>query len=241
MTAHDWFLVQREGFVARALEPADERLMRDHLTRCEECRAAVALLERDLALLGMAVEPVALRPGYAGRVVRELTQRPSPGWQRWLLPAAAAMLVFALGTIRSARRDVAELSVALGRAESRATAVADTLSVLRKASTVLQASFATEGYRGGLTIFADEESHRWNVIVHGLPEPGPGRRYMFWFVTADGMVRGAEVICEGGRPAMLTLPMPAGARGIRGGALTVEAIHADPQVASGLTLAHVEI
>ncbi|MEO8478447.1 MAG: anti-sigma factor [Gemmatimonadota bacterium] len=242
MKAHDWFVDQREDFVARALDSADEQLMREHLARCVECGTEVAVIEDELAMLAMAVPPVPPRPGFTSRVIRELIEQRVPTWQRWITPiAAAATVVLAVGLAWAAHRQVDHLTVALEHAESHADALADTLSVLRQASTVMQASFAKGRYDGGITIFADSESHRWNVIVHGLPEPGPDHRYVFWFVTADGMVWGADVICEGGRPAMLTLPMPPGARGIRGGALTVEAAQSDPRVPSGLELAHVEI
>src|SRR5438477_4074674 len=48
MTAHDWYVDNRAGFVARSLEAAEERTFRDHLARCAECAAEVARLEHDL-------------------------------------------------------------------------------------------------------------------------------------------------------------------------------------------------
>ena len=42
MTAHDWYIENRAGFVARSLEPGEERTFRDHLIRCEECSREVA-------------------------------------------------------------------------------------------------------------------------------------------------------------------------------------------------------
>ena len=37
MNAHDWYVENRAAFVARSLEPGEERTFRDHLVRCEEC------------------------------------------------------------------------------------------------------------------------------------------------------------------------------------------------------------
>ena len=45
MTPHDWYIENRIAYVARALEPSEERLFADHLSRCEECSREVARLE----------------------------------------------------------------------------------------------------------------------------------------------------------------------------------------------------
>ena len=49
MTAHDWYLENRVAFATRTLEPRDESIFANHLSRCEECRAAVAQMEGELA------------------------------------------------------------------------------------------------------------------------------------------------------------------------------------------------
>ena len=70
MTAHDWYIENRAGFVARSLERGEERTFRDHLVRCDECTREVARMERDLGWLPMGVAPVArpgLRPADGGR------------------------------------------------------------------------------------------------------------------------------------------------------------------------------
>lgn len=79
-----------------------------------------------------------------------------------------------------------------------------------------------DGEEGGLLIFADDVSHRWNVVVHGLPPAPAGEKYQFWFICSDGMVRGATVASAGGRPAFLTLGMPREGGTVMGAALTLE-------------------
>jgi hypothetical protein len=233
MSAHDWFIEHRDEFAGRLLDPADERLFRDHLVHCAECREQVAAAERDLAWLPMSVAPVTPRPGFTRRVVSDITgPRRRPGWLR-LAGIAAATLVLSAGAtwvILGARVGALERSLAAAR---------DTLSVLR-AERILQASIEMDGKHGGMVIFADETSHRWKVVVHGLPAAPRGESYTFWFITADGMVRGAEVVCDERNPAVLTLDMPPGATGIRGGALTMEpaGISGVPQ---GKELAHLEM
>ena len=48
MIAHDWFVEHRTDFVARTLEPDEERSFTEHLGGCAECRAAIACATQDL-------------------------------------------------------------------------------------------------------------------------------------------------------------------------------------------------
>ncbi len=240
MKAHDWFIEHRLDFVARALEPGDDRLFREHIARCEECRRATEATEHDLAWLPIGAGPVAPRPGFTRRVVQEVAH-PTPAWRRWAGPtAAAAALILAAGLWRSGAGRAGQLEQALREANLALAATQDTLSVFRRAERILQASVEVDGRRGGLLIFADETTHRWKVVVHGIPRPAEGR-YRFWFITADGMVHGAEIECDERTPAVLTLDMPEGARGIRGGALTLEPATGDPTKPRGRELAHLEL
>jgi hypothetical protein len=234
MSAHDWFIEHRDEFAARLLDPDDNRLFRDHLVHCAECREQVAASERDQAWLPMDVEPVTPRPGFTRRVVTEITG-PSrrPRWARMAGIAAAVVILSAGFTWIVLRGRIGEL-------ERNLAAARDTLSVLR-AERILQAAIEMDGKHGGMLIFADETSHRWKVVVHGLPTPPAGESYTFWFITADGMVRGATVICDERNPAVLTLDMPPGATGIRGGALTVEPAFGPAGVPRGKELAHLEM
>jgi hypothetical protein len=233
MTAHEWFVEHRTDYATRALEPADEALYREHLDRCDDCRAAVRELERDLSWLPMAVAPVPPRPGFTGRVLREVTGD-LPSRRRWLAPAlAAAGIALAVGTwvVEGDRVRAIEGELAAAR---------DTLGLLRRANRIMQATIEMHGHTGGIVVFADEVTHRWQVTVHGLPAPTAGQRYVFWFVTGDGMVRGPEVPVNLERPATMTLEMPPGARLIKGCALTVEPMPGD-SVPRGAELAHLEL
>jgi hypothetical protein len=240
MTAHDWFLEHRQDFVARVLEPADEALFREHLERCEECRGAVAALEQQLRWLPLGVAPVAPRPGFSHRVVRDIAgtglhspRRRIPGW---LVPLAAAATLAAAVTFGvKGQRGMGELSHQLD-------ALRDTLSVLRQANRVLQTAISMDGHQGGMMIFADEKSHRWNVVVYGLPPAPSGERYAFWFLTGDqGMVRGPDVPQDRQSPAFFTLDMPEGAKIIQGGALTMEPMGSTSGTPRGKELARLEL
>ena len=89
-----------------------------------------------------------------------------------------------------------------------------------------------------MLIFADNVSHRWNVVVHGLPPAPPGEIYQFWFICSDGMVRGATVTSDPNRPVFITLGMPKGGRAVMGAALTMERTTDRAPEPKGKELAH---
>jgi hypothetical protein len=241
MRAHDWFTEHLPDYVARALEPGDDALFRDHLARCEECRAAVLQLEHELAWLPMATTPVPPRPGFVRRVVDAVTHPPRRRWMMAWPIAAAAGLLLAFGTWFYDRARIADLRSQLHQIELALGAARDSLTVALGTDRVVQASIELEGHRGGMLILAEETTHRWKVVVHGIPRAKQGERYTFWFITGDGMVQGAEVVCDENTPAILLLDMPPGATDIRGGALTIELADGDPTVPSGRELAHLEL
>ena len=239
MTAHDWYLENRAAFVARSLEPGEERTFRDHLVRCDECTREVARLERELAWLPMGVAPVAPAPGLARRMAGEILDRPSRWRRRLPLAAAAAVALVAAGIALSGRSERRELRALLTAREDQLAALQDTLSVLRRAHQVLQTRISMDGHQGGLLIFQDAVSHRWCVIVHGLPPAPTGSVYQFWFITDSGMVRSVEVNADTRRPAFLTLPMPGVPAPVMGAALTMEPVVNRSDRPEGVTLAHV--
>ena len=239
MTAHEWYIENRAAFVARSLEPGEERTFRDHLIRCDDCTREVARLERDLGWLPMGVAPVAPPPGFARRVAGEVIDRPSR-WRRRLPLAAAAVALLAAGaSLMTLRSERGELQRALAAREGQLAALEDTLSVLRRAHNVLQTRISMDGHQGGLLIFQDAVSHRWCVIVHGLPPAPTGNVYQFWFITESGMVRSVEVNADTQRPAFMTLPMPGVAAPVMGAALTMEPAVNRSSEPQGVTLAHV--
>jgi hypothetical protein len=239
MNPHDWYVENRAAFVTRALEPDEERTFREHLARCEECLRDVAQLERELGWLAMGASPAAPRPGLTRRLAARILDRPRR-WQQ-LLPSAlaAAALLLAVGLGWQGRQERRGLETALAVREHRLMALADTLSVLRQAQAVTQANIAMDLYRGGLVIFRDAVSHRWCVVVHGLPPAPAGNVYQFWFITTTGMGRSVEVDANPLHPAILTVGMPGESSPVMGAALTVEpAVNRSPEP-QGMQLAHV--
>ncbi len=239
MNTHDWYVENRAAFVARNLDRDEEKVYRDHLRHCEECTAEVRRLEHDLAWLPMGVAPVAPAPGLVRRISAAILDRPT-GWQRrapYLLAAASLLLAVGLGVRNGVERK--NLHSLLADSETRMVALEDTLSVLRGAQQVLQIPISMKGKQGGMLIFQDAGSHRWCVIVHGLPPAPAGNVYQFWFITETGMVRSVEVNAVSSRPAFLTLGMPPVPAPVMGAALTVEPAVSRSSEPEGPQLVHV--
>jgi hypothetical protein len=240
MSPHEWFVEHRGGFVARALDPADHEAFADHLTRCPECQGAVRQIERELDWLPMGTRPVSPRPGLRWRIAQAVLGRPErPAWHVGvpLGLAATALLVAGASWVRARERE-ASLRLDLAVASARVAALVDSLSVMQQAARVLQASIETEGRSGGLLIFADSVSHRWSVIVHGLPPAPPGEKYQFWFICSDGMVKGAELVPVPGRPLFVTLGMPDRGGAVLGASLSREPVGNRSDQPRGKQLAH---
>ncbi len=241
MSTHAWFEEHRTAFVVRSLDVEEESTFHTHLEGCEDCRDAVHRIEQELAWLPLGTAPVTPRPGLKRRLVDSaLGIRP----RRSIAPllAAAASLVLAVGAwgwatarVRASERATAEASDILSHELAMAR---DTLEIMRTANLVRHASIRMGEQEGGMVIFADERTHRWNVVVYGLPAPQPGQMCQFWFITETGMVRGVEVKTGERTPAFLTLPMPPSGGPVMGAALTLEPRGSASPGPEGKELAH---
>jgi len=237
MRSHDWFIQHRTDYATRVLERDDTATFDAHLRNCEECRREIARIEEELAWLPMALEPVAPRPGFRRRIIQDVLEAGDSRFRRWKVATGfAASVLLAGGAWYAGGLGKQALQAEIVEHKVRVAALEDTLAIIHRAGRVLQASVEMEGRRGSLVIFADEVTHRWNVVVHGLPPAPPGKRYQFWFICDDGMVRGAEIAQAG--PQMFTTGMPEGGGTVLGAALTVEPIDATDGPPQGQELAH---
>lgn len=239
MKAHDWFVEHRVEYATRILDGDDIATFEAHLVNCEDCRLEVSRIETELAWLPMSLPPTAPHPGLRRRIIQYVldgTRAPGP---RWLLPAAlAASVLLAFGGWAAGRQRAQALKTEVTALQARTAALEDTLSVMRRAGRILQTSVEVGDRRGGLVIFADETTHRWSVVVHGLPPAPPGTGYQFWFICADGMVRGSAILVAGAGSTMFTTGMPKAGGAVLGAALTMEPLGAATGPPQGKELAH---
>jgi len=241
MTAHDWFVEHRISFVVRSLDAEEESTFRVHLEGCEDCREAIHQIEQELAWLPLGTTPVTPRPELKRRLVESALGIKARRSYAPLL-AMAASLILAVGAwawasarVRSAERAT---EVAQANLSHQLDMARDTLGIMQTADRVRHASIRMGEQQGGMVIFADDRTHRWNVVVYGLPEPQPGEMYQFWFITGTGMVRGVQVKAGERTPAFLTLPMPPTGGPVMGAALTMEPMGSASSQPEGKELAH---
>jgi anti-sigma-K factor RskA len=236
---HDWFVEHRVEYATRILDDDDIATFEAHLVHCEECRREVSRIEADLAWLPMSLPPVAPRPGLRRRIIQHVLDDATAARPRWFLPAAfAASVLCAFAGWTAGRHRAQALEAEVVALENRTAALEDTLSVIRRAGRVLQANLEVGGRRGGLVIFADETTHRWSVVVHGLPPAPPGTGYQFWFICTDGMVRGSAMLDADTGSMMFTTGMPKTGGTVLGAALTMEPLDAASGPPRGKQLAH---
>ncbi|MGH7528708.1 MAG: anti-sigma factor domain-containing protein [Gemmatimonadales bacterium] len=221
------------------LDGDDAATFEAHLANCEDCRQEVARIETELAWLPMGLAPAAPRPGLRRRVIQHVLEGSRFSRPRWLVPGAvAASLLLAVAAWFAGQHRARAMQAQLAILEARTMALEDTLSVIRRAGRVLQTSLEVGDRRGAFVIFADETTHRWSVVVHGLPPAPPGSRYQFWFICADGMVRGAETPLAGAGSMMFTTGMPETGGAVLGAALTMEPLDSATGPPRGKQLAH---
>jgi hypothetical protein len=243
MNSHEWFVEQRVFFATKTIDPEDERVFADHLARCPECQVEVRQIERELGWLPMGLKPAKPRPGFRWQVAKAVlgARRPSR-LLIWIpLAIAAGLGVVVLGVDRRAGVREAELVARQAATAQQLAALSDTVAMLRRAATILQASIEMEGHRGGMVIFADSVTHKWSVVVHGLPPAPAGEKYQFWFVCSDGMVRSVEIAPIRGQPTFVTLEMPGRGGSVLGAALSMEPATNQSDTPKGKELAHVTL
>ncbi len=239
MRSHAWFVEHRVDYVTGVLDADDAATFDAHISQCEECRREASRIEAELAWLPMGLDPVAPRPGFRRRIIQRVLEGKSSRRRSWIAVAAlAASVLLAVGGWYAGGQRAQAVEAELIGQQIRLAALEDTLSVMRRAGRVLQANVRMGDQHGGLVIFADEVTHRWNVVVHGLPPAPVGARYQFWFICAEGMVRGAEVRVDRAGPMIFTTGMPERGGTVMGAALTVEPVDATDGPPQGKRLAH---
>jgi Anti-sigma-K factor rskA len=244
VTEHAWFVEHRLEYATGTLDAEESAIFVAHLTGCVECQGEVGRIERDLEWLPMGLPPAAPRPGLNRRIVEGVLRGSRTHRPRWRLPAAiAAAGLLVAGGWYLGQSGTGTLRRELAGEQAAVTALQDTLSIMRQANRILQANVEVDGTKGGLLIFADEVTHRWNVVIHGLPPAPAGHRYQFWFIcaeSADSMVRGTEVPVDTLRPTIFAtdMPEPQTCRSVVGAALTEEPATGDQGPPRGRALAH---
>jgi anti-sigma-K factor RskA len=174
------------------LEPDDEaelrRAMAEHGPDCAECRRLEEDLDATAGLLGFALEPVAVDPATADRILaRPRVPATATGAHRrrgrwWAAAAAAAAIVVVLVSV----------AVLRPRTQTVASATLTSRVVFFQGGSGQVAMAYSPGEPGAL------------IVGKELPPPGPGRIYEIWAITGTTPVSAGCVSPTDGRLAAVT-------------------------------------
>lgn len=193
------------AYALDALDPAEHRLVDEHLRDCPPCRQEVGELRATAARLALAVAqdpPGQLRHRVLTEVHRTRQQppaapagEPGPGkaW-RWstrtrraaTAAAVAASIAVAVGTGALAVHNQSELDGARAQYEQ----VASLLAAPDSRATTVPASGGTA------TLVTSRRLDRALLMTTGMPAPDPAHDYQVWLIGSDGP-RPAGLISSG--------------------------------------------
>jgi hypothetical protein len=170
---------QLEAFVLEELAPGEARHIERHLTRCPSCRRAVIEKRNLFAVLAQALEPSQPSPEVLLDVLHrvEASEKSRRSWTLGLGMAVSAT-VAALAVLVIQPTLAAPLAQAL---ESPDIAVINLFAAIDSPLTS-QYEYRTES-RFKLDssvgrIYFNVANGQWRLLVHGLPRPPRGARYV---------------------------------------------------------------
>ncbi len=197
-------------YALQALSPEESVAVSAHLSQCEVCRAELARVEGDLAMVALSVDQRPLPAGARERFVRRLAsegradavvaKRAEPvsiergvkargaGWSGWIAAAAALMVAAALGfevySLRTRLQESDNKLAALEASESRAKQVSDLLTAPTAQRVVLTAPKTPATPTGRVVYLAS----RGGLILQAsnLAPIAAGKTYELWVIPADG-------------------------------------------------------
>lgn len=202
-------------YALQALSLEESAAVREHLSGCEVCRAEMASLEGDLAMVALSVEQEALPAGARERFVRRLgnedradaapagagvAKRAEPipieggarsrgkGWIGWLAAAAALIVAAALGLeVNSLRSRLQESDSKLAALEASDSRAKQVAEVLTAptAQRVVLTAPKTPAPPTGRVVYLPSRGGLILQASNLAPIPA-GKTYELWVIPADG-------------------------------------------------------
>ena len=194
-------------YALRALSSDETAVVSAHLSVCDVCRAELATLEGDLALVALSADQQPLPPGARERFVQRLRNEPrtsaasqkvsepksiesrmrSITWIGWLAAAAlvlAAILGLEVMSLKARLQESGNRIAVLEASEERAKQVAEVLTAPSAQKVVLTAP-KTPPTSTGRVVYLPE---RGGLILeaNNLAPVPQGKIYELWVIPADG-------------------------------------------------------
>jgi anti-sigma-K factor RskA len=195
-------------YALQALSPQESAGVREHVSGCEVCRAELAGLEGDLAMVALSVDQQPLPAGVRERFVRRvetdartvevkraeplsIERGPRPRlamWAGWLAAAAALIAAAALGFevngLRARLQESEKKIEAFQASESQAKQVAEVLTAPSAQKVVLTAP-KTPPTPTGRVVYLPSRGGLILQASNLAPIPA-GKTYELWVIPADG-------------------------------------------------------
>jgi anti-sigma-K factor RskA len=197
-------------YALRTMSTDESEAVREHLSGCEVCRAELAMLEGDLAMVALSADQQPLPAGARERFMQRLAgedqirrpamQAPEPiairrapknsnmAWIGWAAAAAVFIVAAALGyevsTLRSRLRESDNKIAALEASQSRASQMAEVLTAPTAQRVLLTAPKTPAAPTGRVAYLPS----RGELIFQGnnLARIPAGKTYELWVIPADG-------------------------------------------------------
>jgi anti-sigma-K factor RskA len=194
-------------YALQTLSQDESAAMREHLSECDECRAELARLRGDLAMVALSVDqhplPTGARERFAQRIglnpratklaepvpiYRESRSSRVAGWVGWVAAAAcliaAAGLGFEVRSLRARLLDRNSRIASLEASESRAKQVDELLTAPTAQRVVLTAPKTPPTPSGRVVYLAPRGALM--LQANNLARVPAGKAYELWVIPADG-------------------------------------------------------
>jgi anti-sigma-K factor RskA len=199
------------AYALDALDPAERDAYEEHLTRCAECREAVAAFQDVAADLAYEVDAPAPPPALRSRILAEARSESSNvvalPRRRWLVPVTGAAAAVAGVAALALAFWAADLSQQLDDQRAALHLSEEAVAVFAEPDTK---RIPLDGAEGVLVV-DDDTGEGW-LVLRGLESAPSAKTYEAW-VIEDGEAVAAGLFGGGGVSTVvpLTVPVPDGA------------------------------
>jgi anti-sigma factor RsiW len=210
---HDDYKELIPAHALSALDPAEDRVLSEHLSSCEECRLLLAEWESTAAGIALSSDPLEPSPSVRARILSEvkneatrsnvLSFAPSASRNVWSsfgsFGAIAAALVFvvAIGALfvmwrqnQSQKAEIQRLAEEIARTQELLKQNADVMRILSSPGARMTELAATPMAPGATAKIAYDMTGEARLMASGLPEAPAGMAYQLWYIVGDKKMPG---------------------------------------------------
>jgi anti-sigma-K factor RskA len=235
-----------------ALEPAEMRLLEEHLQECASCLAELDEWRTSAAALALTANPAEPSPGIRNRILEQVHSEKSssttesqahskilpfrPSWTSHsaspglltAIAAAIAILTLVVSLLvlwrenRSAREELARLSAEVQRNQEQLSRQRQALELLNSPGARLAELKGTSVAPGAHATLAYDRDGHAILLAKGLPPAPSGKAYQLWFIVGNQPLPGKVFTTDTAGNGSLNDEVPATALASAVFAITLE-------------------